>query len=62
MNAKIRDAQLMKIPYMLVGGDQEVKTETASLRSREGTRQDNMSVGEFVALVQGRIATRSSEL
>jgi threonyl-tRNA synthetase len=62
MNAKIRHAQLMKIPYMLVVGDQEVKTETASLRSREGTRQDNMSVGEFVALVQGRIATRSSEL
>jgi threonyl-tRNA synthetase len=62
MNAKIRDAQLMKIPYMLVVGDQEVKTETASLRSRDGTRQDNMSVGEFVALVQGRIATRSSEL
>jgi threonyl-tRNA synthetase len=62
MNAKIRHAQLMKIPYMLVVGDQEVKTETASLRSRDGTRQDNMSVGEFVALVQGRIATRSSEL
>jgi threonyl-tRNA synthetase len=62
MNAKIRHAQLMKIPYMLVVGDQEVKTETVSLRSRDGTRQDNMSVGEFVALVQERIATRSSEL
>ena len=62
MNAKIRHAQLMKIPYMLVVGDQEVKTETVSLRSRDGTRKDNMSVGEFVALVQERIATRSSEL
>ncbi len=36
MNAKIRNAQLMKAPYMLVAGDQEIANETVSLRRRDG--------------------------
>ena len=62
MNAKIRSAQLMKVPYMLVVGDQEAANGTVSLRKRDGSRQDGMPVDEFVALVQERIATRASEL
>jgi threonyl-tRNA synthetase len=62
MNAKIRSAQLMKVPYMLVVGDQEVAGDTVSLRKRDGSRQNNMPVGEFVALVQDRITTRSDQL
>jgi threonyl-tRNA synthetase len=59
MNAKIRSAQLMKVPYMLVVGDQEVSNETVSLRKRDGSRQDGLSAGEFSALVKERIRTRS---
>lgn len=62
MNAKIRKAQLMKVPYMLVVGEQEVTNGTVSLRRRDGQRRDNMPVAEFIALVQERIAARSSEL
>ena len=62
MNAKIRSAQLMKVPYMLVVGDQEMASETVSLRRRDGVRQNDMPVDQFVALIQDRIATRSSEL
>ena len=62
MNAKIRAAQLMKAPYMLVVGDQEVENENVSLRRRDGERQNGIPAGEFIAHVQGRIATRSSEL
>jgi len=62
MNAKIRKAQLMKVPYMLVVGEQEVTNGTVSLRRRDGQRRDNMPVAEFIALVQERIATRSPEL
>jgi threonyl-tRNA synthetase len=62
MNAKIRQAQLMKVPYMLVVGDQEVQNEAVSLRCRDGSRQDGMPVGEFIARAQGRIAMRSAEL
>jgi len=62
MNAKIRQAQLMKVPYMLVVGDQEVQDETVSLRVRNGNRANGLPVGEFEAHVLDRIRTRSSEL
>jgi len=62
MNAKIRQAQLMKVPYMLVVGDAEVQAETVSLRKRDGARQDGMPVSEFIALAQARYRSRSKEL
>jgi len=62
MNAKIRHAQLFKVPYMLVVGDREMADGVVSLRKRDGSRADGMPVGEFIALAKGRIATRSREL
>lgn len=62
MNAKIRSAQMLKIPYMLVVGDQEVSSETVSLRKRDGSRQNGLPVTQFVELVVKKIATRSSDL
>ena len=62
MNAKIRQAQLMQVPYMLVVGDREVENSTVSVRKRDGARQNGLPVDEFVATVQERIATRSAEL
>jgi len=62
MNAKIRHAQLFKVPYMLVVGDSEMADGVVSLRKRDGSRADGMPVGEFIALAKGRIATRSREL
>ena len=62
MNAKIRNAQLMKVPYMLVLGDQEMASETVALRKRDGSRQDALAVGEFIALAKARIQSRAAEL
>ncbi len=62
MGAKIRHAQLMKVPYMLVVGDREMEDNVVSLRKRDGTQVNNMPVAEFVALIKERIATRSPEL
>jgi threonyl-tRNA synthetase len=62
MNAKIRHAQLMKIPYMLVIGDQEVQAGTVSLRCRDGSRKDGMGLAEFVARAREKISSRSPEL
>ena len=62
MNAKIRQAQLMQVPYMLVVGDRELENNTVSVRKRDGARQNGLPVEEFVAAVQERIATRSNEL
>jgi threonyl-tRNA synthetase len=62
MNAKIRNAQLMKVPYMLVAGEQEVTNGSVSLRVRDGSRKDNMPLAEFITQVQNRIQTRSAHL
>jgi threonyl-tRNA synthetase len=62
MNAKIRDAQLMKVPYMLVVGEREMQENTISLRKRDGSKINDMPVAEFSELVMERIKTRSSEL
>ncbi len=49
---KIREAQLQKIPYMLVIGDREEKEGTVSPRFRSGETLSGMRVDEFVALVE----------
>jgi threonyl-tRNA synthetase len=62
MNNKIRQAQLMKVPYMPVIGDREVENGTIALRKRNGERQNDMPAEEFIQMVANRIKTRSSEL
>jgi threonyl-tRNA synthetase len=62
MNAKIRQAQLFKVPYMLVVGEREMSEGTVSLRKRDGTRADGMPVEQFIKLVQDKIEKRSQEL
>jgi threonyl-tRNA synthetase len=49
---KIREAQVQKIPYMLVIGDREVKEETISPRKRSGETLKPMSVGDFVKQIE----------
>jgi threonyl-tRNA synthetase len=61
MNAKIRKAQLFKVPYMLVVGEKEVVAGAVALRKRDGTQQV-LPVEEFITLVTERIASRSAEL
>jgi threonyl-tRNA synthetase len=62
MNAKIRDAQLMKVPYMLVVGDAEVANQTVALRKRDGSRVNDLPFAQFLAEVQATIARRSPVL
>lgn len=62
MNAKIRQAQLMQVPYMLVVGDQEMANGTVSVRKRDNTRQNDVPVAEFITTMQTRITTRTGEL
>jgi threonyl-tRNA synthetase len=62
MNAKIRAAQLMKVPYMIVIGANEAAAGVVSLRMRDGSQQNNIPLAEFVERVKDRIARRASEL
>ena len=52
LGLKVREAQLMKIPYMLVVGGREEKTSTISPRMRTGEQLRSMKVEEFVAMVE----------
>ncbi|HEX9458216.1 MAG TPA: threonine--tRNA ligase [Thermoanaerobaculia bacterium] len=62
LGAKIRDAQLKKIPYMLVVGEKEVAAGTVSVRKRTGGDQPSMTVDEFVAEARRGIEARSLTL
>ena len=62
MNAKIRNAQLMKVPYMLVVGNNEMEAGMVSLRTRDGTQQNNIALGDFISRARDRIDRRASEL
>jgi len=62
MNAKIRDAQNQKVPYMLVLGDNEMNAGQVSIRVRDGSQQNNILLGEFVARAKDKIARRAKEL
>ncbi|RPI96292.1 MAG: threonine--tRNA ligase [Chloroflexi bacterium] len=62
MNAKIRQAQLMKVPYMLVVGENEMNAGQVSLRVRDGSQQNNIPLDEFIERAKDRIARRAPEL
>ena len=48
MNAKIRDAQLQKVPYMLVVGDREAEAEAAAVRLRSGENLGAVPVSQVI--------------
>ncbi len=52
MQAKIREAQLQKMPYMLVVGNKEQEADTVAVRQRSGEDLGAMPVGDFLARVQ----------
>ncbi|MBX3000763.1 MAG: threonine--tRNA ligase [Caldilineaceae bacterium] len=62
MNNKIRQAQLMKIPYMLVVGDREMENGEVALRKRNGERSNGLPLDAFLAMMKEKIVTRSAEL
>ena len=55
---KIREAQLDKVPYMLVLGDKEAEGVTVAVRSRSGGDQGVMSLEEFVEILGEEVAQR----
>ena len=46
---KIREAQLEKVPYMVIIGKNEVQSSTLSIRTREGEKIDNISIQDFLS-------------
>lgn len=56
---KIREAQLQKVPYMLVVGDKETEQESVAVRSRKDGDLGSMGVEEFIAKVQQEITDKA---
>jgi threonyl-tRNA synthetase len=59
---KIRDAQMHKVPYMLVVGGREEEAGAAALRLRSGEDLGAQPVAEVVARLRSRVESRSGEL
>ncbi len=56
MGSKIRNAQLQKVPYMLVVGKKEEESKTVAVRSRGGEQKLGVKVDDFIASVKSEVA------
>jgi threonyl-tRNA synthetase len=59
VNLKIRDAQLQKVPYMLVVGDREQQNGTVSVRNRKHGDKGARPVAEFLSDIRALIDSKS---
>ena len=59
MNAKIRDAQNQKVPYMLVVGDKEAEAGAVALRLRSGENPGPMPLADFIARAKKDVADKN---
>jgi threonyl-tRNA synthetase len=55
---KIREAQLQKVPYMLVVGDREVETGTVSVRERSGGDKGASSIDAFIVAARDEVVAK----
>ena len=62
LNAKIRDCQNRKIPYMLVVGERELNDGTVSIRLRDGRQMPAMKVSDFADYISKKIESKDLEL
>ena len=58
MQKKIRNAQKLKIPYMLIAGDEDVAAGAVSFRYRDGTQRNGIPVSEAIAEIVEAVRTR----
>jgi len=58
MEYKVRDAQMQKIPYMLIVGKREKESKKISIRTREGKQENSVDLEEFIANIKKEITER----
>jgi threonyl-tRNA synthetase len=59
LNAKIRNAQKEKIPYMLILGEKEAEAGAVSVRHRSGEQENGVATEDFIRMLESVIAERS---
>jgi threonyl-tRNA synthetase len=60
LNYKIREAQLQKIPYMLIIGDKEMEAGQVTVRQRDGQNLPPMAVADFAAMIDRQSVAEKS--
>ena len=55
---KLREAQLEKVPYMIVIGDKDIEAGSVSVRSRKAGDMGSMPVDEFIAMIKEEVETK----
>jgi threonyl-tRNA synthetase len=58
MQKKIRNAQLQKVPFMLIGGDSDVEAGAVSFRYRDGHQENGVTVDDAIARIVEAVTTR----
>ncbi len=58
LGAKIRDAEIMKIPYLVIVGDREVETNSVSVRGKREGDLGSMSLQEFIDLLRAKVENK----
>ena len=59
MNAKIRNAQNQKIPFMLILGEKEQTRKAVSLRVRSGEQKNLIPLGDFLTQIDEEVRPKS---
>jgi threonyl-tRNA synthetase len=62
MQSKIRDAQLQRVPYMLILGDKEQEKNLISVRLRTEENKGTMTPEEFIGIITKKYLTKSLDL
>jgi threonyl-tRNA synthetase len=58
MQKKVRNAQMQKIPYMLIAGEEDQKAGAVSFRYRNGEQKNGVPLAEAIAEISATVATR----
>jgi len=62
INLKIREAQLEKIPHMIILGKNEVENGTITVRLRDGSNKNNLDLSDYISVLRGLDINKSLEL
>ncbi|MBX9694802.1 MAG: threonine--tRNA ligase, partial [Cyanobacteria bacterium] len=62
MNRRIRDAELRKVPYIIIVGDNESESDTVSVRFRGGEKENDLDLSGFAEMVSELILNKSTSL
>jgi threonyl-tRNA synthetase len=58
MQKKIRNAQMQKVPYMLIAGEEDLQAGKVSIRYRNGEQKNGIAVADAIAEIQSAIRDR----